>query len=386
VTRNDAAAAGARAWYGGRTPPDPEILATAIAADTAPAMLYDREAGGTGEYASIFRTLYDRMDSLKRSPFEFRTWTEEDGIETFFGVLIDFAPSDLRGRVQFLQRLGTFKFRKMDGPEEKKAKIEAVFAPVEGEEDYHEQLRRQARRLAQVWGARPESLLEYIIARPAQVGRVLAERLNPTGERPLRLVGHAFAEVRSTLLRPLAEAKTVAYESQGEVHLVTAVRPVLERWDADAEGIGCTRVNLLEALLLHEVAEVVLDESEPVLEPLDAHIVASTFERYLKGQMLSVAVEDFFLDWPPLSSTETAEREAAEMAQQLEEMSAFMGEDAAPVEDDANLDGLPLDPDASAAPRKKVLVRKKVIVTKDGKRKIVKTRVVPREGGEGEAG
>lgn len=385
MTRRNAAAAGVRAWYGGRTPPDQEILATAIAADTAPVVLYDRETGGTGEYAPLFRTLYDRMDSLKRNPFEFRTWTEEDGIETFFEVLIDFAPQDLRGRVQFLQRLGTFKFRKVDGPEEKKAKIEAVFAPVEGEEDYHEQLRRQAKRLAQVWGARPESLLEYIIARPAQVGRVLAERLNPTGELSLRLVGHDFAEVRSSLLRPLAETKIVAYEGQGEIHLVTAVRPVLERWDADAEGIGCAKVNLLEGLLLHEIMEVVLDESEPGLEPLDAHIVASTFERYLKGQMLSVAVEDFFLDWPPLSSAETAEREAAEMAQQLEEMSAFMGEDATPVEEDSDLDALPLDPDASPTAKKKVLVRKKVVVTKDGKKKVIKTRVVPRQGG-GETG
>ena len=57
---------------------------------------------------------------------------------------------------------------------------------------------------------------------------------------------------------------------------------------------GCKQITLLETLLLHELMELVLEEEQPDLDPLVAHIIASTFERYLKSNILSVAVEDFF--------------------------------------------------------------------------------------------
>lgn len=357
--------AAARAWYGGRTPPSADVLAAAEEIDPKPRILYDHAGGQEGDYAAAVRGLYDRMDSLKRNPNEFRTWTEEDGMEAFFEVLMDLAPQELRGRVQALQRLGAFKFRKVDGPEEKKAKIEGVFAPGPGDENYAAQLRSQAKRLAAIWAPKADSLLDFIANRPAQIGRVLADRLSPGSARPVRFIGHAFTEVRSTLLRPLAETKTVAYERDAEVHVLTAVQPVLEKWDEDASTGGCAQFKLLDALLLHELVELAIDETEEGLEPMEGHIVATTFERYLKGAMLQVAVEDFFLEWPPLSSEEIAERRHDELAQQVEEMSAFMGEGEMPLEDDEDLDSLPLDTDQS--PLKKKL--KKAVRTKPGAKK-----------------
>lgn len=71
----------------------------------------------------------------------------------------------------------------------------------------------------------------------------------------------------------LAESKTVAYERDSAIHLVTDVREVLENWDPDAEGAGgCEQFSLLDALLLHE--------DDPKIDILDAHIIATTFERY----------------------------------------------------------------------------------------------------------
>jgi len=361
----------ARAWYGSKNPPVEDILASVEAIDPDTQILYDHTSGEEGEYDAIVKGLYDRMDSLKRNATEFRTWTEEDGIEAFFEVLIDVAPAELRSRVQILQRLGTFQFRKMDGPDEKKAKIGAVFAAPKGDEDYKTLLRSQAKRLGSIWAPKADTLLDFIVNHPAQIGRVVADRLSPTNEQPLKLIGHPFTEVRSTELQPLAEAKTVAYEKDGEIHLVTAVRQVLENWDQDAASSGgCEQFSLLDALLLHEVAEVILDETEE-LEPLEAHIIASTFERYLKGEMLNVAAEDFFLTWPPQSNQEIAERSKAELAQQLEEMSAFMGEDEVPEDMDDDLDDLPMDT-AAPVPKKKGKVKKKIIRTKDGKKKVVK--------------
>lgn len=358
---------GTRAWYAGKTLPDEEILAAVAAVDDDSQVIYDNTREGE-EYDEIVKRIYNQMDSLKRTPAEFRTWTAEDGVETFFAVLVDFSPADLRSRVQILQHLGAFKFRAVDDPDAKRAKIAAVFAATDEDEDYKEQLRNQGKRLSVIWTPKPNSMLDFIINQPAQVGRVLSDRLNPANEKPLKLIGHPFTHVRKALLQPLADAKILAYERDAEIHLVTAVRTVLENWDQDAMGTGgCEQFCLLDALLLHEFVEVVLDETEPELEPLEAHIIASTFERYLKGEILNVAVEDFFLEWPTFSNEEIAERQKAEMAQQLAEMSAFMGEDEIP-EEEEDLDDLPMDPAVSRPKKKKVRVKKKVAKERDGKK------------------
>ena len=53
-----------------------------------------------------------------------------------------------------------------------------------------------------------------MINRPAQVGRVLSDRLSPTTEKPFKIIGHPFLEVRSTDLQEIAASKTVAYERE----------------------------------------------------------------------------------------------------------------------------------------------------------------------------
>lgn len=144
---------------------------------------------------------------------------------------------------------------------------------------------------------------------------------------------------------------------------------------------GCNQINLLETLLLHELMELVLEEEQPDLDPLIAHIIASTFERYLKSNILSVAVEDFFLNWPQLSSMELEESRQIELAQQVEAVSAFMGEEYMPEdeqeEDLEDLDDLPLD-DASP-PRKKKAAKKKSGAAKSpsNKKKAVKKKKRP---------
>lgn len=52
----------------------------------------------------------------------------------------------------------------------------------------------------------------------------------------------------------------------------------------------------------------VINSDDPEIDILEAHIIATTFERYLKDTLLNVAVEDFFLDWPQPSAQEIAEQ------------------------------------------------------------------------------
>ena len=330
-----------------------------------------------GEYVDIMKSVYNEMDRLKRSPSDFRTWAPEDGIETFFLALLDFASQDLRDRVQILQRFGTFKFRSMDGPDEKKAKIAAIFAQPDDEENYATQLSNQARKLSATWAPKEDTLLDFIVHRPAQVGRLLADRLNPTNQTPLKLIGHPFTEIHTSVLQPLAESKTVAYERDSEIHLVMDVRSVLEAWDQDADvSGGCEQFNLLEALLLHEIVELVLVENDPEIPPLYAHIIATTFERYLKDALLNVAVEDFFLSWPQPSTEEIDEQHRIQMKQQMDEVNALLGENEVPEEeDDVDLDSLPVD-DAAPIPKKKKK-KKKIVKKKVLKKKVLKKKRPP---------
>lgn len=351
-----------KAWYGGIEPAETEVIEAAEVAEGGGKVLYD-SIEGSGDFADIFHNLYDEMDSLKRKPSKFRTWTSEDGFVTFFQVMLDYGPPDMRGRVSMLQRIGQFKFRSTDGPDEKKEKIANVFSDTDGEDDFLAVVRIQAKRLTEIWAPNTDSLLDYIVNNPAHVGRVLADRLSPSNEKGFRVIGHAFDGVRSTQLQGLAESKTVAYEREGDIHLVTDVRETLTGWDQDSMATGgIERFTLLDALLLHQIAELWLVDNEPNIDPLEAHIIASTFERYLKSSLLSVAVEDFFLNWPQPSEEEVAERHSAEMEGQLAAWSASLDDDEVPDVLDEDIDGLPLD---KAAPTLKKAKSKK----SGGKRK-----------------
>ena len=365
-----------RPWYAGKTQPDEEVLAFVESVDPAPQLLYDqsRVSECTGEFADAMRGLYHKMDLLKRRADDFRTWNTEDGYVTFYETLLDIAPEDTRGRVKSLQQLGSFKFRSGSTPEDMKNMISAVFAEEDERESAHMFSSIRSRRLSQIWAPPEDSLLDYILSRPAQTGRVLADRLNPSNTTPFRLIGHPFDGIRSTELEVIKNTGTLAFERDSEIHLIGDVRKTLENWDEDAIAIGgVEQVTLLDTLLLHELVELVIDEISPEFSPVNSHIVATTFERYLKGTMLKVGVEDFFLEWPPLSEEEIEERNAAYRLVELEEVNALFAEEQAPEDDEADLDDLPMD-DVPVR-RKKKKKKKKVAV--QGKKKLVKKR--PRE-------
>mgnify|MGYP006960592809 FL=1 len=370
----------ARPWYSGRTFPADDVIAV-FDQDPESKVLYDQRDAASieGPYADIMRSLYGKMDTLKRAPDEFRTWTDEDGYLTFWTVLVDFAGTETRDRVQILQRLGTFKFRTGAGPDEKKSLIQDCFAEANDKEDPRIVPTSRSRRLSQIWSPTKDSILDFIVSRPAQAGRVLADRLNPTNTEPLTLVGHPFKSARSTDLQPVADARVIAFERDHEIHIIPGISKTLTNWDADAEAAGgVEQVSLFDTLLLHELVELVSREENPELPPLHTHLIATSFERYLKADLLSVAVEDFFLDWPVLSEAEEAERYEEQLKVEMVEAQAMFAEEDIPDSfDDEDEDTLPMDADGKAPVKKKVKkVVKKKIVKKKGvvKKKVVKKK------------
>jgi hypothetical protein len=135
----------------------------------------------------------------------------------------------------------------------------------------------------------------------------------------------------------------------------------------------------LDALLLHELVELWVEENDSDIGALEAHIIASTFERYLKGTILSVAVEDFFLNWPQPSEEEMAERHRAEMEDQLSAWSASFDENEVPDGIDEDLDDLPIDKVSTPTKtvkkeKQKRTAEKKVAKSKQEEGKIYRTK------------
>lgn len=283
---------GTRAWYGGEKPAEPEVLRVAEADEAEATVLFMLEEGQqNGEYAALMRGICDKLCD----PDMGRMWTAPAALQVLLGVLSDFT-SSLLERVQVLERIGHFTFAAEMSSADKKIQVETVLGSSPSGHS-RDSLRQLVDQFAAIWTPQSGRLLDHIINRPATAGRVLAGRLNAPDAQPLKIVGHTFSGVHSTIVQYLAQTHTAAYEREREIHLLTAAREALDEWEKEPlMATDTSHFSLFETLLLHELAEVVLDEIQP-LEPLPAHMVASTFERCLKGPALALALEAFFLEW-----------------------------------------------------------------------------------------
>ena len=135
------------------------------------------------------------------------------------------------------------------------------------------------------------------------MGTLLADRLNPKTAAALKVVGHSFEETTKDWLGVFIRNQVIAYEENSEIHLILPVFEELKQWDQDIRNSQiCGAFSLTETLLLHELVELVLQETQTALAPLPAHLIATTFERYLNGLILSQVVHQIIGQWelPPL--------------------------------------------------------------------------------------
>jgi len=336
----DACESSTWAWYSGERPASRDIISIAEAAEKdaeGPEVLYDNTCK-KGAFSEVIIRISELMSLLQEKPESLRSWDKLDGLSTFILTLIDRSSTDIRGYASILQRFGSFSFSDDDSPLEKKNKIIAVFS-VEEESSIYSQIRDRAKLLDQIWEPQKDSFLNYIIAEPSRVGETVLDRLSCSQGGQLRIIGHPFRDVRSNKLKGLAKASTVAYQRDNEIHLISEVCPVLDKWDKDSWDGDVKHATLLDTLLLHEITELILREREPGICPLDAHLVASTFEYYLKGPLLTIAVEDFFIDWPKPLGVEVAELQRKEMSQQISWWETAFGPDSSSIDIRSDIDG-----------------------------------------------
>jgi|GEM_PF-368224 len=285
----------ARAWYGGKEPPNVDVLDLLEVTDSDSQLLYSLSAAGeSGDYT-------ERMQSLRhtlQTPALFSSWDTERSQLQFFKTLLDYAPH-MSMRFQVLLCLGSFKGSWRDNPQVFKQQIENFFAPLANAYDALT-VERMAQQLSTLWAPHPDSLLDHLLHNPTLLCQILGDRLDPGEGRELKIIGHSFAEADPDALKKLILTQTVAYERRGEIHFNMAVRHTLEKWEEDPtiRQSVTQEIDLFDTLLLHELVEIALEETTD-LSPLSAHIAATSFERCLKDSILAMAIDVFFLDWQP---------------------------------------------------------------------------------------
>ena len=90
---------------------------------------------------------------------------------------------------------------------------------------------------------------------------------------------------------------------------------------------------IFETLILHELVEVILEETSPDLDRVSAHVIASTLERSIHGNTVTQAVDEFCIQWaktlrPVVAPVEEIELQVELDAQMLDQ----------PLDDDASGD------------------------------------------------
>ena len=289
-----------RCWYGGKTEPEPAALEALEAADTRPLVAYDQKEGRLiGPWESLVTKLRSKLFALQPQAAMRQAPNPDKRLEQFLGALADFCETP-KGRLEILKHTGSFHFRRGESADARKAKIVAAVRDREDPAD-PEASREQVRRLAEIWSPRNDSLLDSIINRPVEVGRTLAKRLDASHARRLAILTRSLDKADHSVQYPLIEARTVAYERDGVIHLFAGLHEYMDEWEAgkhdgdeDARFKGA--FSAFETLILHELVEVVLEETSE-LDRLSAHIVASTLERSLRGAALTHAIEDYCTRW-----------------------------------------------------------------------------------------
>ncbi len=309
------AAQRARAWYGGKEPPSTDALDLLELTDRESLLLYALSSvGESGDYTELMQSLRQNLYTAAL----FSSWSTERSQLQFFKALLDHAVH-MPTRFQVLLALGSFKASWRDNPQGFKQQIEDFFAPLAG--DYDTLIvEHMAKQLSTLWTPHPDSLLDHLLHRPALLGQILGDRLDPNEGRALKIIGHSFIDVDPDALEQLLQTQTIAYERKGEIHFNMAVRHTLEEWEEDPtiRQSVTQAFDLLDTLLLHELVEIALDESTN-LPPLPAHIVATSFERCLKDSILAMAIEVFFIDWHPhVRAKEEPIAQIAEVEQKTE--------------------------------------------------------------------
>jgi hypothetical protein len=297
--RDSKALAAPRFWYGGTTMPETAALEELESADPNPRCAYDQEAGRQlGPWANMMTRLRSQLLGLQPQAAMRAAPNPEKRLYQLLIALARFCETPV-DRLAVLKHTGSFHFRRGESAQARKTKLQAVVADPADEAD-EVACTQQVRRLMEIWSPRPDSLLDSIINRPVEVGRTMAKRLDPGHQTRLSIFTRAIEKADHSVQYPLLESRSVAYEREGAIHLLGGLHEYMDEWQADGgeeEGRAKKGFTIFETLILHEVVEVILEETSPDLDRLSAHVIASTFERSIHGNAVTQAVEEFCVQW-----------------------------------------------------------------------------------------
>jgi hypothetical protein len=294
-----------RLWYSDETPP-PADQVLEVVQSMEPATGYTCEGGQpTGHYAAMMKEIVEAMTSLQRNALPTAVRGFEGRIEQLLNSVLLFA-STPKQRVEVLRELGMFRFRRAEPKEERQKKLAAAVRDV-GEEST---LPEQAAKLAAIWRPHPESFVDAMVNRPAEAARTLMRRAAGRDDASVTIIEHGSNGLEGEIRAAFLNTRAIAYQQDGAIHLLGGIGDYLKAYAvsdrADLAGDGLQPLHLL---LLHELVEGIVQAEHSALT---AHVVASTFERWLGGLSLKLAVEAFFADAVARTDSTVEESDAEE--------------------------------------------------------------------------
>lgn len=164
----------------------------------------------------------------------------------------------------------------------------------------------------------------------------MAKRLDPGHQTRLSIFTRAIDKAEHSVQYPLLESRSVAYEREGAIHLLGSLHEYMDEWqavDGEEQGRAKKGFTIFETLILHELVEVILEETSPDLDRLSAHVIASTFERSIHGNAVTQAVEEFCVQWAETLQPVVASVDEVDLQAELDAEIGRSGDDVTVEED-----------------------------------------------------
>lgn len=308
-----------RCWHSGTATPEPTVLDELEAADPNPRCAYDQEAGRQiGPWVNMMTQLRGRLRGLQPQATMRLAPNLEKRLHQLLLAVARSCETSM-DRLAVLKSTGTFHFRRGESAEIRKSKLQSIVADPA---DEAEEATRQVRLLMEIWSPRNDSLLDSIINRPVEAGRTLSKRLDSEHEARLSIFTRSANKMDHGVQHPLIESRSVAYERGGAIHLLDGLQEYLNDWQAGEEEKAKKGFTLFETLILHELVELILEDTSPELDHLSSHVIASTLEHCIHGDAVARAVADYCDRWAedlrPAAVSDEVEMDETQLQERLD--------------------------------------------------------------------
>ncbi|MBT6148917.1 MAG: hypothetical protein HOH74_25995, partial [Gemmatimonadetes bacterium] len=233
----DSSDLGGKVFFGGLAAPPPSL--TALLRATKRETLFDCQ-DHSGSLAAVVQETRDAMMALQKNALPLAACEIESRRVLLLTALLQSAETTTQ-RLRILGQLGDFRFLTSEPAESRKRKLTAVVRSATETE-----LLPQATALAAIWRPEPGSILDTLIHRPTELGRMLTRR--PV----VSVIDHALDGLGEEGQQAFIKTGAICWRDVEAVHLVAGVGDFLHTCADHDSTVTPSGLTPLQLLLLHD--------------------------------------------------------------------------------------------------------------------------------------